>query len=324
MGKMPARNSGQSDLRQAIASFLQGMPTDAPIRALTASPAIERRLEAFDRADSRALKKQKPYRRANGIALSLGFTAAIAWAILLFPLETSLPEHSLRLVGAVRGTCLVLAFLALGWIRWGGSLVKWREARSRAEKLRGQVFRKLIADGAKDGTALPQALSCFEAAHLERQLDFFKGRIDQQSDAERRSKKHPYKRLARVLTAAVWVFGAIAIVNICAAFGYVVPNIPGPLHVSHVQQWEAGLTALASSMLAYLSARASMDRAALVAAMYRLAAADLMQLKRGRLARVRAAAAEGNAQLVSEFVEQVQAALDREHRVWKVLADPNV
>ena len=67
-----------------------------------------------------------------------------------------------------------------------------------------------------------------------------------------------------------------------------------------------------------------MDRAALVAALYRLAAADLQQLKGGRLASVRAAAAQGNVQPVLEFVDQVQAALDREHRVWKILANPDV
>jgi hypothetical protein len=314
--RMFKRNHGPSDLRQAFDAFLATMPPDAQIRAVIASDAIEREFAAFDQADEAALREQKSYRRAGGLALSAGFVGAVVWAILLLPIERWLPEWSLHVMSALRFISLVLTFLAIWWINARGSLVKWMDQRSKAEEIRGQILKHVIEASAGDRELLNQALVCFKFTHLDWQLGFFNMRIQEYTGVAHRSD--PYRRVAGVLSAAATVFGLVAIVNVAEALGYTVPYLSAALHISGAHRWEGGLSALASGVLAFVSARASMDRGALVAAFYTLAAADLDRLKSERLPSAEAAAAGGNAKEVLEFAKQVQDALGAEHRVWRV------
>jgi hypothetical protein len=308
------RSRRVSDLRVAFDLFLATMPPDAPIRAVITSDAIEKELAAFDEADRIALMRQRPNQRANGVAFFFGCVGAILWAILLLPIEAWLPEVSLHALGALRMACLTVAFLSLGWIRWGGS-AKWKEARSAAEEIRGQILRHVIERCAHDKVLLAQALACFKIAHLDWQLGFFKKRIAELNEAERRSKAAPYIWSARALSIAGLVLGLIAVVNIAEAFGYSVPYLSGSPHIPNAHRWEAGLSALASSILAFVGARAS----SLVAALYALVAADLDKMNSEQLPKAEAAAAEGNAKEVLQFVKQVQAVMEFEHRVWRIV-----
>jgi hypothetical protein len=316
-------NHHKSDLRQAFDAFLATMPPDAPIRAVIASDAIEKELGEFDRADEIALRKQRSYRRAGGLAVSAGLAGAIVWAILLLPIDNWLPEWWLHVMSAMRFVSLVLAFLAMWWIWARGSLRKWMDERSKAEAIRGRILKHVIEASAHDKELLSQVMACFEAVHLNWQLGFFKKRIKEHTEAAHRTD--PYKRVANALSAAAVGFGVVAIANIAEGFGYTVPYLSAAVHnISHAHRWEGGLSALAFGVLAFVSARASMDRGAQVAAFYTLAAADLDRLKKVALPGARAAAAAGSAKEVLEFAKQVQDALDAEHRVWRIAGKSEV
>ncbi len=310
------RKHGKSDLRQAFDQFLKTVPPAAPIRAVITSDPIEKELATFDRADEIALRKQASYRRAGRLALGAWVVAAVVWAILLFPMEGLLPEALLRSMSALRLVCLVLMFLAIWWISVRGSLVKWMDERSKAEKIRGEILKHVIEASGRDKGLLQQALACFKFAHLDWQLGFFNRRIEEYTQAARR--EDPYRKLARVFKGAAIAFGLIAVIHIIEALGYPIPYLADSLHISQAHRWEAGLSALASSVLAFVGARASLDRGALVAALYTLTATDLGRLKSERLSGAEAAAANGDAREVLAFADQVQAALDTEHRVWRV------
>jgi hypothetical protein len=317
------RSRGKSDLRQAIDSFLATMPPDAPIRAVITSDAIDKELAEFDRADKIALRKQRSYRRAGSLAVSAALAGAIVWAILLLPIENWLPEWWLYVISAMRFVSLVLTFLAIGWIWARGSLGKWMDKRSEAEAIRGRILKHVIEASAHDKGLLSQAMACFESAHLDWQLGFFKSRIKLHTEAAHRTD--PYKRVANVLSVAAAVFGLVAIANIAEGFGYTIPYVSAALHnISHAHRWEGGLSALAFGVLAFVSARAAMDRSSLVAAFYTLAAADLDRLKTEQLPGARAAAAAGSDKEVLEFAKQVQNALDAEHRVWRIAGKGDV
>ena len=74
---------------------------------------------------------------------------------------------------------------------------------------------------------------------------------------------------------------------------------------------------MASSVLAFASARSSIDRSARSAAYYGLAATDLKRIKVEGLDRAEAAAAAGNAPVVLEFSKTVVNLLSAEHRAWQ-------
>src|SRR5690349_15252973 len=95
------RHHEKSDLRQAFDAFLATMPPEAPIRAVIDSDVIEKELVEFDRADEIALRKQRSYRRAGGLAVSAGLVGAIVWAILLLPIENWLREWWLHFMSAM-------------------------------------------------------------------------------------------------------------------------------------------------------------------------------------------------------------------------------
>ena len=316
------RRRQSSDLRQALDQFLGTVPQDAPIRKVISSKPIEEELKAFDQADDVALRKQASYRRGGRFALWAGVIAAVVWAILLFPMEGLVSEPLLQGMGALRFFFLILMFLAIWWVSARGSLVKWMDERTKAERIRGDVMRGLIEASADRSELLSQALACFKFAHLDWQLGFFKKRVREHDVTDR--QQDPYRNLARFFKGAAVVFGAIAGINIIEALGYSLPFLSGPFHVSHAHRWEAGLSALGSCVLAFVSARASLDRGALVAAFYALAAADLEKLKSEQLPKAEAAAESGNVRDVLAFADQVQNALDTEHRVWRVVGKGSV
>jgi hypothetical protein len=87
-------NHKKSDLAQAIALYLETVPSDAPVRGVLASPPIQQQLGAFDRADLMALRQQKRYGRAGKLARMAAVLGLLIVPIDVLPLHEWLPSWS--------------------------------------------------------------------------------------------------------------------------------------------------------------------------------------------------------------------------------------
>jgi hypothetical protein len=81
-------------------------------------------------------------------------------------------------------------------------------------------------------------------------------------------------------------------------------------------RWQLGLGTMASSLLAFASARSFMDQDDRNASCYELAAAELDRLLASDWEKAAAAAGEGKAGDVIAFCERVQSVLSAEHLAW--------
>lgn len=309
-----------SDLRDALANYLKEakVPDNAPIREVLASPNIQNLLDKFDRSDWTAIRRQTSFRRASHLALGAGFIGAIVSALGLLPLERWLPGFSPDVVNVLKMASTFLMSLAIMWLSFRQSGVRWLRARSEAESMRAEVFRAVITAGVANKQLLPEALACFNSAHLEWQLGFFQKRGREFREAARKIARF------RLVGQALWVvsalLGLVALLNLAAAFGFTIPIVSALLPwlvVADVHRWHVGLDALAASVLAFASERSTVDRNTRNASYYALAAADLQRVKQDSLSPALQAADKGDDKTVTDFSNRVQSVLDAEHRVWR-------
>ena len=307
-----------SDLRTALDSYLVQLPSDAPIRNVLTSPDIENLLAKFDRSDWTAIRKQTSFRRASHLALWAGFIGAVVSALGLLPLDRWLSGWSPDVVNVLKMASTFLMSVAIMWLSFRQSGVRWFRARSEAEKARAGVFEAIIRAGAANKPLLPQALACFNSAHLEWQLGFFEKRGGEHREAARKIAK--FHLMGRVLWVISALLGLVALLNLAAAFGFTIPILSAVLPwlvVADVHRWHVGLDAMAASILAFASERSTVDRNTRNASYYALAAADLQQVKNAALKQAIEAAERGDDGVVIDFRNRVQNVLDAEHRVWR-------
>ena len=307
-----------SDLRTALDRYLVQLPSDAPIRSVLTSPDIENLLDKFDRSDWTAIRKQTSFRRASHLALWAGFIGAVVSALGLLPLDRWLSGWSPDVVNVLKMASTFLMSLAIMWLSFRQSGVRWFRARSEAEKARAGVFEAIIRAGAANKPLLPQALACFNSAHLEWQLGFFEKRGGEHREAARKIAK--FHLMGRVLWVISALLGLVALLNLAAAFGFTIPILSAVLPwlvVADVHRWHVGLDAMAASILAFASERSTVDRNTRNASYYALAAADLQQVKNAALKKAIEAAERGDDGVVIDFRNRVQNVLDAEHRVWR-------
>ncbi len=308
----------RSDLRQALDLHLGKLPADAPLRALLTLPEIEHKLSEFDAADAIAIEEQRSYRRLGRFALRAMMVGALIGALALLPLDRWIDGWLRRAIELVQALALIVTFVAVMWSGWRQSVGQWMHSRAQAEKLRADVFRAIVQRGASDAKALlAPALACFKDAHLDWQLGYYR-----KSGREHRraaGNATPYKIVAYLLTGVSVVLGVIGLVNFAAELGFPLPRAASwfrSLAVPEAGRWQLGLGAMASSILAFASARSFMDQDDRNASCYELAAKELERLGANDLPRAEAAAREGRAGEVTAFCESVQTVLSAEHLAW--------
>jgi len=320
---MPAgkKRKKRSDLREALDQHLERNPS-SPIAAVIASADIQSRLARFDVEDETALKRQKSHLRIGRAHLWATMFGTVLGAIALLPIEETI-------AGWPRVTIETLQVIALGLGFLGATLCPlphhWRAARASAEAARADVFRAIVRAGAGARELLVPALACFKDAHLGRQLKFFHDRSGQFS----RSLfwLRPYRLLAYVLRMLVVVFAVLAFINLAPTLGQYWPPLKdlGEWLQAWLQQWfqikepgrwQLSFGIMATSLLAFTSARDFMDRSRENVERYRLAAKGVEMLKSAELPKAEAAAAAGNVQEVQAFCESVQSILSHEHQAW--------
>jgi hypothetical protein len=311
----------KSDLRQAIDHHLEqeNVPADAPIRGVLALPGIEAQLEAFDRADRTALRKQQRYRRAGWLASLAAVLGVLIVPIELLPVDQWLPPWSPVLVNSLRGVTLFLTFVAIILLGLRRSAVGWKRSRGEAEKARANFFRKLIEAAGTDGRRLEHALACFKAAHMEWQIGFYKKRISELPGRiqAQTSWTAPFRLVGIALSVGAATLGVVTLLKYLAGQGIQVPYLTAILSwVPEPARWQHGLHGTAASLLAFAGARFLTHEDLSSAALYPWAQEELERVRGADLARAEASASSGNLAAVQEFRTRVQEVLDREHKIW--------
>jgi len=316
----------QSDLRQALDAHLRGLPADAPLRNVIARPEIEATLVEFDSADVLAVKTQRSYRRLGRVALWAMMIGAIVGALVLLPIDPWLAGWRRRAIEGLQALALVLTFAAVAWIALRQSILQWMQCRSEAERLRAEVFRAILRAGIDVKELLPAALACFRHAHLDWQLNFFRRRGIQHRKAA--GLATPYNVAGYLILAFAVCLGVAGLVSLAADMGLAVwPSVKTAIQrlLPHEHaRWQLGLGAVASSILAFASARTFMDQDDRNAACYALTAEKLGNLRDRDLRSAEEAADSGRAAEVMAFCEAVQGILDAEHLAWRFARPPGV
>jgi hypothetical protein len=316
------RNS-QSDLRQALDQHLQKLPADAPLRRVIAAPDIQGKLSAFDRADALAIQEQASYRRVGRLALWAMMAGAVVGALVLLPIEFWSAGLPRRMIETAQALALILTFLAILWISLRKVIDHWMTARAQAEDIRGNIFRAILEADAGDADArqlLQQKLACFKDAHLDWQLAYFSRRGADHLQNAGYGKR--FRAAGYTLSAISVLLGVAAIIILAGDLNFPVPKSIGDaarwLKLHEPGRWQLGLGAMASSVLAFASARSLMDQDDRNARCYAATAAHVERIRREGLAKAEAAAAAGRPEEVTDFCEKVQSVLSAEHLAWSL------
>jgi hypothetical protein len=311
----------QSDLRDALDNHFRKFAT-SPLREVIASPDIQGRLAKFDAADAAALAEQRSYRRFGRFALWAMMVGTLLGAFALLPIR--LDDRPRLVLQVLQGLAMILMVGALVWIGLRKPVGQWMRARAEAERLRADVFRAIARAGVGDRQLLAPALACFIDAHLDWQLGFFRKRGPQHRKAA--SQVAPFKIVGHVLLLAALLLGFAGLVKAAADLGWSwepLTSVARRLPFENLGSWQLGLGVMASSVLAFASARSFMDQDDRNAACYALAADELATIKREELSKAEAAAAAGNVADVLAFCEKVQSVLSAEHNAWVYARPPD-
>lgn len=308
--------------RREIDRFVATLPANAPLRVIAASPDFAMSLDQYEAVNQSALDAQRNARRSGRTWLAAATLGTIIGAILLTPLS-GLPKA----LGALQSVALMVSLGALWWISRRKPVDRWMVTRADAERLRRQLFETLIEAptpaGADPAVTLRQKLECFVAAHLDYRLASF--RSSAVNDRRAASQTTPLKLTSYAILAIALVFGAAVLIQ-AAAEHYPIPSgivaAANLVAVADANRWQLALSAIASSLLTYVGARADMDQNDRNASRYEATALLIERLRETRLPGARKAAAATEIDGVRAFTREVQIVLAHEHLAWFLSQDP--
>ena len=309
--------------RQELEAYAAGAPAIAGWLARTETAAL---LDAFDRADGRAVKRQGRYRKAAKGATVCTTVATVIAALFLMGLP--LPPW----ISVIQLAFVLGSVSAVLWISWHQLLDRWMRARAIAEEARAALFRSLVRAELPVGEAGQPALSgqldAFVACHLESQRGYY----------ERRSADHakaagsvaPLKVLGYTIIFASIIVSIVVGLLTAADMGWIGRSdlIDGlrSLPMSEPHRWQLGLGALASASLSFSAAWTLINQDDRNASRYALTAGKLEAEMAAGLAAARSAAGRGDRPGVLLFTDRIQFILDAEHSAWvasRPPGDPN-
>lgn len=320
------RQKSKSHLRQALEGFLGTVPPNAPIRRAFDSREIENQIAAFDAADSLALSKQRTYRRLGRLALRSATIGVLTGSLVLLPLDYWIDGWPRRMIEAIQAIAVLVSVATVICIALAKPCDRWMRARGEAERLRAEVFRDIrhVDMGVDRALFLRQALDCFVKAQLQSQLAYLAERGAQHRKAA--SALTPIRILGYLLSAGSVLIGLALLSKLAAEFNLPLPPMIGTaaewLLLPESGRWQLGLGTIASSVLAYASARSLMDQDDRNASSYLATAALVGELSRTELSDAQAAADAGDSAKVEAFCEKVQTLLSIEHLAWTLRQPP--
>lgn len=315
---------GPHDQRPQIERVVATLAADAPLRRVVG--AQEQRLVAYELANETATRAQQFYKHWGHTALVLTTIAALLSAAMLLPIERLVPLSSAfrGIVSGLQSAANVAALVIVWRLTQSGAISRWMQSRAEAETLRGSYFRAVIEapapTGEDDQRLWREKLALLDAAHLDYQRAYF-------ASAEKRHRKGSSmlrgpKVVATVATICGILIGAAALAHGLGlpVSGFVV--LLGEILADPIR-WQLGLNTIASSLLAYASARAMVTQDERNAALYALTGRRLDDLRTpDRRAAVAAAASAGDGAAVLAYAQAAQAILDADHQAWVLNRPP--
>lgn len=204
-------------------------------------------------------------------------------------------------------------FGSAGTSRWAAACERGRWRRACAATCSAPSSRP----ARRPGDLLAPALACFKDAQLDWQLAYYTRR----GGRHRRSAGNtaPRKLLGYLILAVAVVIGAVSFLNLVATFEWAwlpIKTAAQWLPLEHSGRWQLGLGVMATSILAFASARSFLDQDDRHAVLCELAAERLEEIRREGTAKADAAAASGDADAVVAFCRSAQGIMSAEHLAW--------
>ena len=308
--------------RAVIAAHAEGLSADAPLRVLLASQAFEDRLSAYEIANARAIRAQNRYKRWGWIALALATLAALIAASMLLPISALLPASANRVVSGLQSFANIISLVVVFWLNRSGAIDSWLSTRAEAERLRGLLFCDLISAPAPPGADArrlwQEKVALFNAAHVQYQRNYFASA----------SRRHAAR--AKSLSLPRWIaFGAMSLAAAIGGLtffglwpGQLLAFAPWLSLAEKTVQWQLGLNAMASSLLAYASAHSLINQDERHSGLYRHSGESLDALRASEDKEVEAAAMAGDGARVAAYARAAQNILEVDHRAWQLSRPP--
>jgi hypothetical protein len=301
------RDENKSDLREALARHLQNYP-NSPIRAVIDSTDIRDRLARFEEADVAAIRGQKSRLGIGKAGLWATMLGTVIGASALIPVYDYVADWAQWLIQGVQALALVFGVFAATICP---SPYRWVLARASAEAARADLFRSIIRAGAAVKDLLGPALDCFNDAHTDWQLEYYRDRIAQiQRNLVWLAL---YRWTAYLLRGLVVLFAAAIFVKL---FWPELRVVAQWFDVEEPERWQLGFGVMATALVAFTTARSYMDPSVQSAERFREAADAVEALKREGLRHAKDAASAGNVTEVLAFCEAVQSVLSNEQLRW--------
>jgi hypothetical protein len=308
--------------RAEIDQYVKSLPADAPIRSIVASPAVQGRLTAFEKADDAALIAQARYRTWGRRGLWATTFGVLVGAFLLFPIGPLSSGTPRIVIGAIQTITILITVGATLIITWLKPLDQWMAYRAEAEDGRGKIFDAILnGKGPANGDAkllAKQKLDLLMAAHINDQLRFFTKRAREHKKVA--SDFSPLRLIGYFIILCAGGIGLAALVN---GLGIA---LPGALRtfvdwvaVPEANRWQLGLTTIASGILAHAAARTYLEEDQRKAALYTVTASKLKKIIERELPKAQAAIESGNDEALRKFYLDTRTIMEQEHAVWSFI-----
>lgn len=316
----------QYDQRSTIMEHAKSRSPEAAIHAVIADSTLEQRLRAYEDADADARAAQNRYKLLGLIALVLMTGATIVSAMALLPVDGvwHLPVVAKNVISGLVFLANGIALYIVSQLNRKNTAIDWMSSRALAERLRGDYFKGMMTTSTPAGSgpqsALSEKLQLFERAHAVYQRSYF------ESVLRRHGKGGIGRSVPRLLAIiSMCVAAIITAVNVFDLWPVDPPQGLSWLSMFEIEpaRWQLGFNAVASALMSFASARAMVSQDERNAALFRVTAQKLDDLRSDeRLARVSAAAARGDLREVMAYVSDVQAVLDADHEAWLLNRPP--
>lgn len=306
--------------RAAIEKHLATLSETAPIRAIAHGSDVEAKLAAFEAADERALMEQGRYRWWGRLALRATTFGTLVGALLLLPIDVWIDGLPRSVIGSLQTLALIVTICAVLLINWLKPIDQWMRYRAMAEQLRGQIFAAVVDGKAPNGTApgalATQKLDLLLAAYVNDQLTYFDTTIRKLKKAT--SRYSPMRLFSYLLITLAGVLGVVvAAKSIDLPLPSALQLLIDWLAVPNASRWQLGMATMASSVLAYATARTLMDQDHRNAALYAVTASKLRDFIADHLNSVTTtAAATGDDGALRAFFANARQILEAEHMAW--------
>jgi hypothetical protein len=308
--------------RAAIDQYLATLPATAPLHAVAGGCEIKTAIDQFEAADANALAAQERYRKWGLRGLTATTCGIIIGALLLMPLDAWFNVQWRIAVGALQTLMLLVTFGAALLILWLRPLDQWMSFRAEAERLRGEIFRIILATStpaALDAkTLVLQKLELLKSAYIDDQLKYFRRRAHQHR--RHANQASPLRLFGYALIVLGALLGSASLIR---GFGFALPDVVERivdwLAVPNLSRWQLGLTTIASGVLAFAAQRSLMDEDARKAVLYKVTADRLTRVLERELPSVRVAATNGDCEAVTWLFNNVRTVLEQEHAVWSFM-----